>query len=82
MLGGKQEAIMTLEEVVLKALEGGEGNPKQITLRLVDRVRTMLNRLADDGKIERYGDEGRGIEKTYRLSARPRPIVRLTARLP
>lgn len=73
---------MTLEEVVLKALERGEGNPRQITERLVDRVRTTLNRLADDGKIKRYGHEGQGNEKTYRLSARPRPIVTFTARLP
>jgi hypothetical protein len=68
----KQEDGVTLEDILLKVLESGvEGNPKEITLRLVDRVRQTLNRLADDGKIKKYGEDGQGIEKRYGLHDRP-----------
>lgn len=57
---------MTFEDAVLKALDQGPGNPREITERLQSRVRETLNRLAADGKIERLGAEGRGVEKIYR----------------
>ncbi len=71
---------MTLEEALLKALEHGEGNPRQITERLEARVRDTLNRLADDGKIDRRGYDGRGNEKRYSLRPEP-PLPTITRRI-
>lgn len=66
---------MTLEDALLKALEGGgPGNPRQIGARLTPRVREALNNLADAGKIERR--QGQGNEYIYSLkSADPLPHI-------
>jgi hypothetical protein len=61
-----------LEEVLLRVLEQGPGNPRQITERLVDRVRATLNRLADDDKIDRRGYKGQGNEKIFSLKPQPK----------
>jgi hypothetical protein len=69
---------MTLEDAVRDALAYGPGNARQITERLEWRVRQVLNRMAEDDKIERNGHPGRGNEKTY--SEKPRwtgPVRRL-----
>jgi hypothetical protein len=61
---------LTFEDAVLKALEKGPGNPREITERLQNRVRETLNRLADDEKIERSGADGRGVEKIFQVTPR------------
>jgi hypothetical protein len=61
---------MTLADAVMEALKQGEGNPRQITERLVDRVRKVLNGLADGETIVRKGYEGQGNEKVYSLRHR------------
>jgi len=43
---------MTLEEAVLKVLEQGEGNPTEIAMRLVPRVRALLNKLVAEDTIK------------------------------
>lgn len=63
---------MTLNDALMKALEHGPGNPRQITERLVDDVRKALNGLAEDGKINRKGHQGRGNEKIYSLKPLPK----------
>jgi hypothetical protein len=57
---------------VMRALEYGPGNPRQIAERLSDYVRKALNVLADDGTIDRNGFPGRGNEKIYSLKPLPR----------
>ena len=68
---------MTLNDAVVKALESGPGNPREITERLQGYVRNVLNSLADDGKIARRGYPGRGNEKTYSLKPHPKIERRL-----
>lgn len=63
---------MSLEEILLDALRKGPGNPRQITERLVDRVRDALNRMAEIEKIYKSGVEGRGNEKIYSLAPPPK----------
>ena len=63
---------MTLDDAIMKALEYGPGNPRQIAVRLADYVRKALNGLADDEKIDRKGYPGRGNEKTYSLKPTPK----------
>jgi hypothetical protein len=65
---------MTLEEVLLKALELGPGNPREITERLVNRVRDTLNTMADREEISRVGYPGKGNEKRYSLK-RPSQVI-------
>jgi hypothetical protein len=72
MLCGKQEATVTLKDALLKALEQGPGNPRQISERLVDRVREALNDMADDHKIDKRGHPGQGNEKIYSLKPPPK----------
>ncbi len=60
---------MTLDDAIMKALEDGPGNPRQIAERLAAYVRKALNGLADDGKIDRKGYPGRGNEKIYSLKS-------------
>ena len=63
---------MTLEDAVMKALESGPGNPREIAERLTNYVRKTLNGLADGGKIDRSGYPGQGNEKIYSLKPRPK----------
>lgn len=63
---------MTLEYEVMKALESGPGNPREIAERLTNYVRKALNGLADGGKIDRNGYRGRGNEKIYSLKPLPK----------
>lgn len=60
---------MTLSYAVMRALEHGPGNPREIAERLQNDVRTVLNKLADDGTINRDGHPGRGNEKVFSLKA-------------
>ncbi|MFZ2106131.1 MAG: hypothetical protein WAV18_12255 [Roseiarcus sp.] len=71
---------MTLEDALLRVLEHGEDNPREIAERLEGRVREALNRLADDGKINRRGYDGRGNEKRYSLKPEP-PLPTITRRI-
>ena len=63
---------MTFEDGVLKTLDLGEGNARQVTERLESQVRRTLNRPADDGKIQRYEPKVEETKKTYRLHPRPK----------
>ncbi len=58
---------MTLDRVIMTVLAQGPGNPREIAERLTDYVRKALNDLADNGKINREGYQGRGNEKIYSL---------------
>ncbi len=58
---------MRLDDAIMKVLEQGPGNPRQVTERLVDYVRKALNALADDNRIGRAGYPGQGNEKIYSI---------------
>ena len=45
---------MTLEEAVLKALKQGQGSPTEIAMRLVPKVRALLNKLVAEDKVKFY----------------------------
>jgi hypothetical protein len=66
---------MTLEEAVLKALEQGPGNLREITERLEWRVRNTLSLLAEADRINRAGWPGRGNEKSYSLKPPPKVTI-------
>jgi hypothetical protein len=68
---------VTLDDALMKALEQGPGNPREITERLVGNVRQVLNTLADDGKIDKKGYPGQGNEKIYSLKPLPKIERRL-----
>ena len=58
---------MTLDDAVMKVLEYGPGNPREVAEHLTPYVRKALNGLAESGKIDRSGYPGRGNEKIYSL---------------
>lgn len=59
---------MTLDDAVLKSLEQGSGNAKDVAGRLVEQVRKTLNGLAADRRIAKWGASGRGVEKPTALN--------------
>jgi hypothetical protein len=70
---------VTFEDGVLKALDLGERNARQVTERLESQVRRTLNRPADDGKIQRYEPKVEETKKpiVFILDLRLLPYLRL-----
>jgi hypothetical protein len=58
---------MALDDILLKALEGGPVTVKDITKRLEGRVRIRLDRLRVRGLVIREGRGGPHRQFTYRL---------------
>jgi hypothetical protein len=66
---------MTLDDVILEALQAGPGSLQDIQGRLSKRVYAALERLAKADKVIKEGFEGKGNPKTYSLP-KPAPIRR------
>jgi hypothetical protein len=58
---------MTIDEAILKALEGGPVTVNGVTKRFVSRVRSRLEKLRVRGVVVREGKGGAHREHTYRL---------------
>jgi predicted ArsR family transcriptional regulator len=67
MLGAKHGADMTLDDIILKALEDGPITVKNIAERLERRVRVRLDKLRVRGVVVREGRGGAHREFTYKL---------------
>jgi hypothetical protein len=67
---------MTLDDILLRELEGGPATVKNITKRLETRVRIRLDRLRVRGLAIREGRGGPHREFTYRLRRSSEPIER------
>jgi hypothetical protein len=65
--GAKHGANMTLDDILLKALEGGPVTVKDITKRLERRVRIRLDKLRVRAIVIREGRGGANRQFTYRL---------------
>jgi hypothetical protein len=62
-----RQANMTVDEVILKALEGGPATVNDITKRFERLVRIKLEKLRVRGVVVREGRGGAHREFTYRL---------------
>jgi DNA-binding transcriptional ArsR family regulator len=67
MLGAKHGADMTLDDIILKALDDGPVTVKDIVKRLERRVRVRLDKLRVRGVVVREGRGGANRQFTYRL---------------
>jgi hypothetical protein len=65
--GAKHGADMTVDDTILKALEGGPVTVKDITKHFEERVRMRLDKLRVRGVVMREGRGGPHREYTYRL---------------
>jgi hypothetical protein len=67
MPGAKHGVAMTLDDLLLKALDDGPVTVKDIVMRFERRVRIRLNKLRVRGVVLREGKGGAHREFTYRL---------------
>ena len=67
MIGAKHGADMTLDDILLKGLEGGPSTVNDIVKRLERPVRIKLDKLRVRGVVLREGRGGAHREFTYRL---------------
>jgi hypothetical protein len=67
MIGAKHGANMTLDDILLKALEGGPVTVTDITKRLERRLRIRLDKLRVRGIVIREGRGGAHRQFTYKL---------------
>jgi hypothetical protein len=66
-LGAKHGADMTVDDILLKVLEGGPATVNDIVKRFERRVRIRLDKLRVRGIVVREGRGGPHREFTYRL---------------
>ena len=67
MLGANHGVYMTVDDILLKALEGGPATVNDILKHFERRVRIRLDKLRVRGVVVREGRGGAHREFTYRL---------------